>query len=155
MYPITWSAHPQLLNLKNQSLPFVLADNGFDVWLGNVRGNHYSRAHATLSPEKRHYWDFSFDEMIKRDLPGKVCALKCRDRSSEGVLGHDGARCLCLSLASPKRPAAMIDQALAQSNQSSLYYVGHSQVRFFFPRLPSVGFSPSFLCCSLDHTDRA
>jgi lysosomal acid lipase/cholesteryl ester hydrolase len=61
---------PQLLNLKNQSLPFVLADSGFDVWLGNVRGNHYSRAHESLSPDHHQYWSFSFDHMIQHDLPG-------------------------------------------------------------------------------------
>jgi hypothetical protein len=42
---ITW-----LLLSPDQSLAFLLADNGFDVWLANTRGTKYSRGHASLSP---------------------------------------------------------------------------------------------------------
>ncbi|XP_075550750.1 lipase member M-like [Dermacentor variabilis] len=52
-------------------LGFILADNGFDVWLGNVRGTEYSR-HVYLKKTDRKFWNFSFDEMIKYDLPAQI-----------------------------------------------------------------------------------
>ncbi|XP_067671210.1 lysosomal acid lipase/cholesteryl ester hydrolase-like [Haliotis asinina] len=66
------SATNFLDNPANQSLAYILADAGADVWLGNVRGNMYSRAHKTLKPSDDTFWEWSFDEMAKYDLPAMI-----------------------------------------------------------------------------------
>lgn len=39
---------------------FRLADLGYDVWLGNIRGNTYSRKHLHMNPGSHEaYWKFS------------------------------------------------------------------------------------------------
>merc|ERR1711990_774331 len=49
---------------------FRLAAQGYDVWLGNFRGNTYSRGHLSLNPDLDHqFWRFTWDEMAKYDLP--------------------------------------------------------------------------------------
>lgn len=54
-------------------LAFLLARAGYDVWLGNSRGNYYSRRHTTFDPDSNStFWQFSSDEIAKYDLPPLV-----------------------------------------------------------------------------------
>ncbi|XP_063979676.1 lipase 3-like [Diachasmimorpha longicaudata] len=55
-----------------KGLAYILADNGYDVWMGNSRGNTYSRGHENLTTTDSKYWDFSFHEMGIYDLPASI-----------------------------------------------------------------------------------
>ncbi|XLT94838.1 hypothetical protein HN873_016500 [Arachis hypogaea] len=41
------------LNTPEQSLSFILADQGFDVWVENVRGTHWSHGHRSYSVKNK------------------------------------------------------------------------------------------------------
>lgn len=47
-----------LTNGREGSLAFILADAGFDVWLGNNRGNTYSAKHTQLRADNPEYCEF-------------------------------------------------------------------------------------------------
>ncbi|XP_055615660.1 lipase 1-like [Toxorhynchites rutilus septentrionalis] len=56
----------------NNSLAYILADNGYDVWLGNVRGSRYSKDHSSMSTDSKEYWDFTWHEMGYYDSPAMI-----------------------------------------------------------------------------------
>ena len=47
-----------VLDSATKSLGYILADSGFDVWLGNVRGNDYSRRHVKYLPSQSIFWNW-------------------------------------------------------------------------------------------------
>lgn len=57
---------------KNHNLPFLLYDLGYDVWLGNNRGNKYSQKHLFHAIDSEKFWDFSMDEFALFDIPNTI-----------------------------------------------------------------------------------
>lgn len=70
----------------SDSLPLVLSDAGYDVWLGNNRGNRYSHKHVHKKPNSDEFWNFSLDDMVRFDLPTMI----------DHVLARTGAPSLTL-----------------------------------------------------------
>lgn len=57
----------------NTSLAVTLSNAGYDVWLGNYRGNRYSRRHKTMIPDGNPaFWDFGPDELGTLDLSASI-----------------------------------------------------------------------------------
>ena len=72
---------------------YRFAAQGYDVWLGNNRGNQYGRRHLRLDAEraedKKEFFDFSFYELAKYDLPANIdYVLKATNQSKVSYVGH-------------------------------------------------------------------
>ncbi|XP_059614536.1 lipase 3-like isoform X2 [Phlebotomus argentipes] len=71
------------------ALGYLLSDQNYDVWMGNARGNRYSRSHIALNPESRDFWLFSWHEIGIYDLPVTIdYVLEITGHSSLFYCGH-------------------------------------------------------------------
>lgn len=72
-----------------QGFGYLLADLGYDVWMGNARGNTYSRAHVSMNPDRRGFWQFSWHEIGIFDLPAMIdYVLKQTNQKNLHYAGH-------------------------------------------------------------------
>lgn len=56
----------------NTAVAYMLADRGYDVWMGNARGNRYSRSNVNLDVSSAEFWDFSWHEIGLIDVPQSI-----------------------------------------------------------------------------------
>ena len=78
------------LILEEKSLAKLLCDEGYKVYLPNIRGSKFGKSHldyeVSLNSE---YWDFSFDQIAQYDLPAIVDLIKKRDNVDKiDYIGH-------------------------------------------------------------------
>merc|ERR1719167_188874 len=71
------SSSAEIVLRGKESLGFLLADEGYDVWMMNFRGNLYSRNHTVLDPDNTTgpFWSFTWREMGTQDLPAAINIL--------------------------------------------------------------------------------
>ncbi|KAG7090991.1 hypothetical protein E1B28_010058 [Marasmius oreades] len=78
--PVVYLHHGLLMNsevwvcltAEDRTLPFVLVEQGYDVWLGNNRGNKYSKKSIHHGPNTPPFWDFSIDDFAWHDIPDSI-----------------------------------------------------------------------------------
>lgn len=91
------------LTAGKDALPFVLAEAGYDVFLGNARGNKYSRKHIRLSPCHKVFWNFSWHEIGFYDLPAMIDhALKTSSKTQLTYIGQSQGTTVFFVMASLK-----------------------------------------------------
>lgn len=82
---------------------YLLADLDYDVWMGNTRGNTYSRHHVTKSPQEKEFWEFSWHEMGVYDLPAMIDhVLETTGQQRLSYIGHSQGTTVFYVLCSEK-----------------------------------------------------
>ncbi|CAG9787966.1 unnamed protein product [Diatraea saccharalis] len=83
------SSDSWILQGPDKALAYILADEGFDVWLGNARGNKHALRHNTLNRNQSDFWDFTWEDMGIYDLPVMIDhALNVTDKESLYYIGY-------------------------------------------------------------------
>jgi len=83
------SSYTWVNNFPDESLGFLLADAGYDVWLGNNRGNTFSKHHTVYPTDSEQFWNFSYDEMARYDAPNQIdYVLEYTNKTKLAYVGH-------------------------------------------------------------------
>ncbi|KAI9121571.1 hypothetical protein K1719_008604 [Acacia pycnantha] len=114
---MTW-----LLNSPEQNLPMILADNGFDVWISNTRGTRFSRKHTYLDPSNPAYWDWSWDELVTKDLPAVFDYVANQTGQKINYVGHSLGTLIALASFSQ---GSLVDQLQSAALLSPIAYLSH------------------------------
>ncbi|KAJ0171248.1 hypothetical protein K1T71_012798 [Dendrolimus kikuchii] len=73
MHGLLLSADSWIVAGPNIGLGYLITDLCFDLWIGNSRGNTYSRKHITLNPDKNlEFWNYSYTEFGRYDLSAMI-----------------------------------------------------------------------------------
>jgi len=131
-----------------KGLGYILADAGYDVWMGNYRGNTYSRNHTFFNPSEQSggFWEFSWDEMAKYDIPAQVNkVLELTGKEDLQYIGHSMGTTAFMAM-HHYRPDVAAKIRLAHL-LSPVAYVGHmeSPIAWIAGLGPLVGDILSFL----------
>jgi len=106
-------------NFEDESLAYILADQGFDVWFGNNRGNTYGRRHVTKNPDDgtNDFWSFTWDEMASYDVPTFInFVVDQTGYSSIGWVGHSEGTIQIFAAASSTTQSVAVKDAIAKLN---------------------------------------
>eukprot|EP01101_Sappina_pedata_P012874 TRINITY_DN9222_c0_g1_i1.p1 TRINITY_DN9222_c0_g1~~TRINITY_DN9222_c0_g1_i1.p1 ORF type:complete len:404 (-),score=127.47 TRINITY_DN9222_c0_g1_i1:73-1284(-) len=116
---VTW-----IINEQYESLAYILADLGFDVWMGNNRGNMYSIDSVNLNPKSKEFWEFSWDQMAQYDFPNMVdYVLSATGAKTLGYIGHsEGSLQVFAGLSERPEFAQKLNSFVALG---PIVYVGH------------------------------
>ncbi len=78
-----------IINDEFRAPGLILANRGYDVWLGNSRGNKHSRKHVKYNPDKdKEFWEFTFQHMADFDLPAVFTYVHNITKQKLHYIGH-------------------------------------------------------------------
>ena len=78
-----------VVNSPDKCNAFILAREGYDVWMGNNRGSKYGTYHKTLKTDDLAFWDFYQEDMGRKDLPAFIdTVLDKTGLESISYVGH-------------------------------------------------------------------
>lgn len=110
------------LDSANQSLGYILANSGFDVWVGSVRGTRWSDGHVSLSVRDKEFWDWSWEDLASYDLATMLHHVNTITNSKVFFVGHSQGT--IISLAAFTEPE-IVDMVAGAALLCPISYLSH------------------------------
>ncbi|KAJ8713466.1 hypothetical protein PYW07_013836 [Mythimna separata] len=129
MHGVLCSSADFVLMGPGSGLAYLLAEEGFDVWMGNARGNYYSRRHVSLNPDailNTAFWKFSYDEIGNIDVPTMIdYVLSVSGQQKLHYVGHSQGTTSFFVMASMQ--TAYNDKIISMHALAPVAYMAHNE----------------------------
>jgi pimeloyl-ACP methyl ester carboxylesterase len=112
--------------LGDNSIPFLLLKEGFDIWLGNVRGNVFT-SHVTKDKNKLNgdFYDYTIDDFVQIDLPTMINFIKSKIGNKKiSYIGHSQGTTMfvMLNMHNPSYAQKNFDKFIALATVPNIAY---------------------------------
>ena len=120
----------------------VLARAGFDVWLGNNRGNYFSKDHVHFTPDEKEFWDWDWEEMGTYDLPAMIdyILITTNQHKLRAFIGHSQGTTQMFAGMSlmPEYFESHVEMFIALAPVVSLYHTSNDMLIRLTPMLNTI-----------------
>jgi len=96
-----------IIDNESNAPGFLLANLGYDVWVGNSRGTKYSLEHITLHKNDAEFWQFSWQNMSRYDLPAAFEYINKITNQKINYIGHSQGTTIMFAALSERDPIVL------------------------------------------------
>lgn len=101
VHGLTQTGFNFIVNQSTLAPAFRLASAGYDVWLLNTRGNHYSQSHKLIPVTDESFWKWTAYHISVYDLPSSIDYILSKTSTKKlHYIGHSQGGHVLLSLLS-------------------------------------------------------
>lgn len=111
-----------VLNGAEQSLGFVMADKGYDVWLGSTRSSKFSYGHVTFRRTDSEFWNWDWDDLVSQDLPSMLRFLHAQTNQLIYFVGYSQGTMTAFAAFTQRDVANLVKKA---AMLSPIAYLNH------------------------------
>ncbi|KAL4185024.1 hypothetical protein AMTRI_Chr10g3940 [Amborella trichopoda] len=112
-----------LISPPEESLPLILADSGFDVWISYTRGTRWSRGHTTLNDTDKAFWAWSWQDLAENDLPAMFEYVHGQTEQKLNYVGHSLGTLTAMAAFSEGKLVEMVKSAALLSPIAHLNHI--------------------------------
>ena len=114
------------------SISFLLLKEGYDIWLGNVRGNLFT-SHKTKDKNKLNgeFYEYSIDDFVQTDLPTMVNYVKAKTGVKKmSYIGHSQGTTMffMLNMHNPSFAQENFDKFVALGSVPNIAYTNFTPI---------------------------
>ncbi|KAG0559348.1 hypothetical protein KC19_10G098600 [Ceratodon purpureus] len=112
-----------VLNPSNGSLAFMMANSGYEVWIGNTRSSNYTFGHLKYTRNDKEFWDWTWDNLVKTDLPAMLQHVYDSSKEQINYVGYSQGTMTALATFSEGPTVNLVSKAALLSPIASLGHI--------------------------------